>query len=63
MLLLTPPPPPPAADTGWHAGIAFLTGKRVTAVNLANKTLALDSGESVSWQQLVVATGAEVRGC
>jgi NADPH-dependent 2,4-dienoyl-CoA reductase/sulfur reductase-like enzyme len=42
------------------AGIAYLTNSRVTAADLAAKTLTLASGDIITYQQLVIATGADV---
>jgi hypothetical protein len=44
----------------YNAGIAFLTNSRVTAADLASKTLTLASGDVITYQQLVIATGADV---
>ncbi|GFR52753.1 hypothetical protein Agub_g15360 [Astrephomene gubernaculifera] len=44
----------------WYGekGIAYLTGSRVTKADLATKALTLESGEVVSYDKLIIATGA-----
>lgn len=46
----------------WYAekGIDYLTGTQVTAVDLAAKKLTAASGEAITFDKLVVATGARV---
>jgi len=43
------------------AGIGLLTGAKVVEASLAAKTVTLVSGAVISYEKLVVATGAEVR--
>lgn len=73
-----PPPPPRASPTSttscpWPPypnphlspppGITYLTSTKVTAVNVAAKSLNTAAGETLAWTDaLVLATGAEVRG-
>lgn len=47
----------------WYAekGIDFLTSTRVTAVDVAAKTLTTAGGGAITFDKLVVATGARVR--
>ncbi|KAF6255444.1 monodehydroascorbate reductase [Scenedesmus sp. NREL 46B-D3] len=40
-------------------GIAYLTNSRVAAADLAARSLTLASGDMITYQQLVVATGAD----
>lgn len=40
------------------AGIDFITGTRVTGVDVASKTLTTAAGDTISYGKLVVATGA-----
>jgi hypothetical protein len=44
----------------YDAGIAYLTSSRVTAADLAARTLTLASGDVITYQKLVIATGADV---
>lgn len=43
------------------AGIDYLTGTKVTAVDVAAKQLTTAGGEAITYDKLVVATGARVR--
>mmetsp|Transcript_13649 Transcript_13649/g.29277 ORF Transcript_13649/g.29277 Transcript_13649/m.29277 type:complete len:433 (-) Transcript_13649:309-1607(-) len=47
-------------DPAWYQakGITYLTKSSVTSVDVASKVLSLASGDSVQYEQLVVATGA-----
>lgn len=61
------PLPPPIHSLSlqlpeWYAekGIQFLTGTRVTAVDVKAKTLTTAAGGSITFDKLVVATGARV---
>ena len=47
-------------DAAWYAekGITYLTGTRVTSADLASKTLTTAAGDTVTYEKLVVATGA-----
>ncbi|GIL43701.1 hypothetical protein Vafri_1357 [Volvox africanus] len=44
----------------WYSekGIAYLTNSRVTKADLANKALTLESGEVLSYEHLIIGTGA-----
>ncbi len=41
-------------------GITYLTNSKVTAASVANRTLTLANGDVVSYDKLVIATGARV---
>ena len=47
----------------WYAekGVSFLTGTKVTAVDVAAKKLTTASGDTIGYEKLLVATGARVR--
>ncbi|KAI3437605.1 hypothetical protein D9Q98_000057 [Chlorella vulgaris] len=47
-------------EPGWYSenGVDFLTNTRVTAVDVAGKQLTTASGDTISYDKLVVATGA-----
>jgi hypothetical protein len=51
-------------DPAWYSehGIAYLTGTRITSVNIAGKTLSTAAGDTVGYDKLIVGTGARVRG-
>ena len=42
-------------------GIEFLTGKRAVKVDVTGKTLTLEDGGAITFNKLVIATGARVR--
>ncbi|GLC35869.1 hypothetical protein PLESTB_000514300 [Pleodorina starrii] len=44
----------------WYTekGITYLTSSRVAKADLANKALTLEDGEALSYEQLIIATGA-----
>ncbi len=42
--------------------IALRTGEPVAAIDVAGRTVALDGGERIAWDRLLLATGAEPRG-
>lgn len=42
------------------AGIDYLTGTRVTGVDVGAKSLTTAGGQTITWDKLVVATGARV---
>jgi glycine/D-amino acid oxidase-like deaminating enzyme len=44
------------------AGITFKTGCKVVSADLAAKALTLDTGDTLSYEHLVIATGARVSG-
>ena len=51
----------PASPCPFHsAGIDYLTSTKVTAVDVAAKKLTTAGGEAVTFDKLVVATGARV---
>ena len=56
---VTRAPPLPATPT--PAGIDYLTSTKVTAVDVAAKQLTTAGGEAITFDKLVVATGARVR--
>lgn len=41
-------------------GITYLTNSKVTAASVANRTLTLANGDVVSYEKLIIATGARV---
>lgn len=47
-------------DPDWYAkhGIEYLTGSAVTSVDLASKSLKLGSGKEITYEKLIIATGA-----
>jgi hypothetical protein len=47
---------------GSHAGIEYKVDTKVTAADLAKKELTLASGDTVTYDKLIIATGARVRG-
>jgi len=49
--------PPPVCP----AGIEYLTSAKVTAVDVAAKQLTTAGGDTITFDKLVVATGARVR--
>lgn len=58
-----PWPPYPNPHLSPPPGITYLTSTKVTAVNVAAKSLNTAAGETLAWTDaLVLATGAEVRG-
>ena len=47
-------------DEFWKANnVETLTGKKATALNLTEKTVQLDSGEKVTYEKLLIATGGK----
>lgn len=49
-------------EGAWYAGkgITYLTATRVVSVDVAGKSLTLQSGSVINWEKLVIATGADV---
>ena len=43
------------------AGITYKTNSKATAVDVAGKSITLHTGETISYEKLIIATGAEVR--
>ena len=43
-----------------HSGITYLTSTRVTAADVTAKTLTTASGDTITYEKLVIATGARV---
>ena len=50
-------------EPAWYEeqGITFLAGTRITAVDVAAKSLTTATGDTIRFEKLVVATGARVR--
>jgi 3-phenylpropionate/trans-cinnamate dioxygenase ferredoxin reductase subunit len=42
-------------------GVTYKTSAKAIAVDLAGKTITLQGGEVISYEKLIIATGAEVR--
>lgn len=55
-----PQHPHPHART-YTSGIDYKTSTKVTAADLASKTLTTASGDKISYDKLIIATGARVR--
>ncbi|WP_293394291.1 FAD-dependent oxidoreductase [Nevskia sp.] len=55
--------PPPLLDAGWYtaAGVDVHSGERVQQINPAQRRLLLPSGASLSYDRLLLATGARAR--
>ena len=45
-----------------HAGIDYKTSTTVKSVDLKSKSLQTESGDSIKYEKLIVATGSSVRG-
>ena len=45
-----------------HAGIDYKTSTTVKSVDLKSKSLQTESGDSIKYEKLIVATGSTVRG-
>ena len=45
-----------------HAGIDYKTSTTVKSVDLKSKSLHTESGDSIKYEKLIVATGSTVRG-
>lgn len=43
-----------------HAGIDFKVKTNVTSVDVKNKSLTTESGENITFEKLIVATGSRV---
>jgi NAD(P)H-nitrite reductase large subunit len=41
-------------------GIEYKTDTRITKVDVSSKTLTAESGETISYEKLIIATGARV---
>ena len=44
-----------------HAGIEYKTNTLITGVDIKAKTLTAKSGDTISYEKLIVATGCRVR--
>lgn len=44
----------------YAAGIDYKVNTKITAVNVAAKKLTAESGDTISYEKLIVATGARV---
>lgn len=42
-----------------HGGVAVVTGKRVTQVDIQNKTVRLDNNWEISYDKCLIATGGK----
>ena len=46
-----------------YAGIDYKLSTTVKSVDLKSKSLHTESGDSIKYEKLIVATGSTVRGC
>ncbi len=44
----------------WPAGIDYKTNTKITSVDVAAKKLTAESGDTINYEKLIVATGARV---